>query len=95
MTGKISGKTVVVTGSLRPMTRKEVIDFLMSQGAVVQGYVSPKTDILMTGHKQLNLFQPDYRSKKYEAVLQRIAEGQSIVLMTEEDFFSLVRESQS
>lgn len=95
MTGKISGKTVVVTGSLRPMTRKEVIDFLMSQGAVVQGYVSPKTDILITGHKQLNLFQLDYRSKKYEAVQQRISEGQSIVLMTEEDFFSLVRETQS
>lgn len=59
------GKIVVVTGSLRPMTRQDVVAFLEGKGAIVQNYVSSQTDILLAGHKQLDLFEPDKRSKKY------------------------------
>lgn len=31
----LAGKVVVITGSLRPMTRREVIVFLENQGAIV------------------------------------------------------------
>ncbi|AUA18452.1 TPA: BRCT domain-containing protein [Streptococcus suis] len=90
----VAGKVIVITGSLRPMTRQDVIAFLERRGAVVQNYISAQTDILIAGHKQLNLFDPDKRSKKYEAAMSRIAEGQSIIILSEEEFFNMVKESQ-
>ncbi|MBF0786939.1 MULTISPECIES: BRCT domain-containing protein [unclassified Streptococcus] len=90
----LAGKVIVITGSLRPMTRQEVIVFLENQGAVVQGYVSSQTDILLAGHKQLDLFEPDKRSKKYEATLSRISTGQPIMILSEEAFFNMVKSSQ-
>lgn len=90
----LAGKVVVITGSLRPMTRREVIVFLENQGAIVQGYVSGQTEILLAGHKQLDLFEPDKRSRKYEAALSRIAAGQAITILSEEAFFNLVKTSQ-
>ena len=90
----VTGKIVVITGSLRPLTRQEAMVFLENQGAIVQNYVSAQTEVLIAGHKQLDLFEPDKRSKKYEAVMKRKASGQDIVVISEEDFFTLVKESQ-
>lgn len=89
----VTGKIVVITGSLRPLTRQEAVVFLENQGAIVQNYVSAQTEILIAGHKQLNLFEPDKRSKKYEAVMKRKASGQNITIISEEAFFTLVKES--
>ena len=36
-------KIVVITGSLRPLTRTQVIAYLESQGAIVQSFVSNQT----------------------------------------------------
>lgn len=90
----VTGKVVVITGSLRPLTRQEAMVFLENQGAIVQNYVSAQTEVLIAGHKQLDLFEPNKRSKKYEAVMKRKASGQDIVVISEEDFFTLVKESQ-
>lgn len=90
----LTGKNIVITGSLRPLTREEAIRFLESKGAVVQNYISNKTDILVLGHKQLDLFDPDKRSKKHDAALRRISDGQSIIFLSEESFFDLVKKSQ-
>lgn len=90
----LTGKNIVITGSLRPLTREEAIRFLESKGAVVQNYVSSKTDILVLGHKQLDLFDPDKRSKKHDVALKRISDGQSITFLPEESFFDLVKKSQ-
>ncbi|EHE05542.1 hypothetical protein SPAR49_2291 [Streptococcus pneumoniae GA17328] len=49
---------------------------------------------MVLGHKQLNLFDPDKRSKKYDAALRRISDGQSITFLSEESFFDLVKKSQ-
>lgn len=89
----VTGKVVVITGSLRPLTRQDAVAFLENQGAIVQNYVSAQTEILIAGHKQLDLFEPDKRSKKYEAVLKRQADGQNITIISEEAFFTLVKES--
>ena len=89
-----NGKIVVITGSLRPMTRQEAIAFLESQGASVHGYVSSQTNILLAGHKQLDLFEPEKRSKKYEAAKARMADGQDITILSEEAFFKIVKKSQ-
>lgn len=89
----VTGKIVVITGSLRPLTRQDAVTFLENQGAIVQNYVSAQTEILIAGHKQLDLFEPDKRSKKYEAVMKRKASGQNIIIISEEAFFTLVKES--
>lgn len=89
----VTGKIVVITGSLRPLTRQEAMVFLEKQGAIVQNYVSAQTEVLIAGHKQLDLFEPDKRSKKYESVMKRKASGQNIIIISEEAFFTLVKES--
>lgn len=89
----VTGKVVVITGSLRPLTRQDAVAFLENQGAIVQNYVSAQTEILIAGHKQLDLFEPDKRSKKYESTIKRIADGQKIRIISEEAFFTLVKES--
>lgn len=91
----LADKVVVITGSLRLMTRQDAVTFLENQGAIVQNYVSAQTEILIAGHKQLDLFEPDKRSKKYEAVIKRQADGQNITIISEEAFFTLVKESQA
>lgn len=91
----LTDKVVVITGSLRPMTRQDAVTFLENQGAIVQNYVSAQTEVLIAGHKQLDLFEPDKRSKKYEAVIKRQADGQNITIISEEAFFTLVKESQA
>ena len=42
-------KTVVITGTLTLMTRKQIKDYLTSQGANVTGSVSKKTDLVIVG----------------------------------------------
>ena len=91
----LADKVVVITGSLRLMTRQDAVTFLENQGAIVQNYVSAQTEILIAGHKQLDLFEPDKRSKKYEAVIKRQADDQNITIISEEAFFTLVKESQA
>lgn len=90
----LTDQVIAITGSLRPMTRQAATDFLTSQGAVVQAYVSSATTVLVLGHKQIDLFQPDKRSRKYQAALDRIAAGQKIRILSEEEFFQLVKQSQ-
>ena len=85
---------VVITGSLRPLSRKEVIAYLKDKGAVVQNYMSTQTQILIAGHKQLDLFDPDKRSIKYQEALSRKSQGQDIQIVSEEEFFSDVRYSK-
>lgn len=87
-------KVVVITGSLRPLSRKEVIAYLKDKGAVVQNYMSAQTQILIAGHKQLDLFDPDKRSLKYQDALSRKSQGQAIQIVSEEEFFSDVRYSK-
>ncbi len=85
---------MVFTGSLRPVRRTEAIDFMIRQGAHVQGFISSQTDILVVGHKQIDLFHPEKRSRKYQAALQRMAEGQNIQLMDEGEFFKMMRDKK-
>ena len=51
LSSPISGKTVVLTGSLSQMTRDEAKDLLRRLGAKVTGSVSKKTDLLVAGEE--------------------------------------------
>ncbi|MBP5265947.1 MAG: NAD-dependent DNA ligase LigA, partial [Lachnospiraceae bacterium] len=47
--GAFSGKTVVITGTLPSLGRKEAAELLEANGAKVTGSVSKKTDYLLAG----------------------------------------------
>ena len=49
-------KTVVITGTLTLMTRKQIKDYLTSQGANVTGSVSKKTDLVIVGEKSISKY---------------------------------------
>jgi DNA ligase (NAD+) len=51
MESPFAGKTVVITGTLERMSRKEASELLESLGAHVTGSVSKKTDLLIAGEK--------------------------------------------
>ena len=48
-TSPISGKTIVVTGTLPTLSRKEAEDLIMSHGGKAAGSVSKKTDYVLAG----------------------------------------------
>lgn len=50
---KLSDKKIVITGSLRPMTREEVILFLKEQGATVQGFKLERLSNSVPGHQMV------------------------------------------
>ncbi|VTS39087.1 putative DNA polymerase III, epsilon subunit [Streptococcus porcinus] len=87
------GKVVAITGSLRPLERSEVIEFIKVKGGTYQNYVSSQTDVLIIGHRQLTLFELDHYSKKYEKAEMLINSGQNITFIGEEDFFTFFQES--
>ncbi|MFW6152590.1 MAG: NAD-dependent DNA ligase LigA, partial [Verrucomicrobiota bacterium] len=47
--GRLQGKTVVVTGTLKAMTREEAKEAITEQGGKVSGSVSGNTDLLVVG----------------------------------------------
>jgi len=47
--GALAGKTVVVTGALSSMSRKEVQDLIKELGGILSGSVSKKTDLVVVG----------------------------------------------
>lgn len=91
---ELKGKHVVITGSLRPLTRVEAIHYLEAAGAIVQGVVSRQTDILIVGHKQLSLFEPEKESRKLLVAKTLKAQGQAMTLVTENQFFDWLRTSR-
>lgn len=90
----VIGKVVAITGSLWPMTRIEVTAFLVERGAEVLPYVCKRTDVLIVGRRQLDLFHIENVSKKYSKALALREQGQPIELVSEEEFFKFVEESQ-
>ncbi|WP_019789883.1 BRCT domain-containing protein [Streptococcus sobrinus] len=92
--GCFQNQVVVITGSLRPVTRDQAICFVQKEGGLYQRFVSDKTTILIAGHKQLDLFDPDKRSLKYMAAMTRMASGQDLTVIGEDEFFSLMKSSR-
>jgi DNA ligase (NAD+) len=74
----LSGKTLVITGTLPTMSRDEAKDKLLAAGAKVTGSVSAKTDYLLTGDKAGS------KLKKAEKLgVQVIDEATMLTLLTE------------
>lgn len=70
----LSGKTVVITGELSGMKRKEAQALMESLGSIVNSSVSNKTDFLVVGEKP---------GSKYHKALEL-----GVKILTEEEFYT-------
>jgi DNA ligase (NAD+) len=74
--GPLSGKTLVVTGTLSRFTRDEITEFIKQHGGKAAGSVSKKTDYLVAGE--------DAGSKLEKA--QKL----NVPVITEDEFLKLI-----
>lgn len=86
----IAGKSFVFTGYLGIMTRNKAIELVVSKSGIVQTMVTRKTDFLVVGYYQEDLFDPGEKSKKLIIANQLITAGNPIQLLNPNDFFKLV-----
>jgi DNA ligase (NAD+) len=77
-TGKLSGKTLVVTGTLQRFTRDEIKGLIHQNGGVAAGSVSKKTDYVVAGEEA---------GSKLEK-----AQKLGVKVLTEEEFLKLLKE---
>jgi len=74
----LSGKSLILTGTLKAMTREEAKSRIQSAGGRVAGSVSKKTDYIVAGEKP---------GKKF-----RQAEELNVKILSEEEFLEILKE---
>lgn len=82
-------ETVVFTGTLASMTRKQAQDLVRSLGGQVQLSVSKKTTLLVIGRSNVDLFEHDPRSLKLKNAEDLQKKGVPLKKLSEEDFITL------
>lgn len=86
-------KQVVITGILFGMTREEAIQLVEDQGGLVQATVTKRTNILIVGNRQMDLFNLDKVSRKKRVADQLIAQGVPIEVIDHETFLNRLSSS--
>ncbi len=86
----IRNETVVFTGTLASMSRKQAQDLVRSLGGQVQYSVSKKTTLLVIGRSNLDLFKQDPRSLKLKNAEELQEKGVPLKKISEEEFINLV-----
>lgn len=85
----LRNETVVFTGTLASMTRKQAQALVRSLGGQVQSSVSKKTTILVIGKSNLDLFEQDSRSLKLKHAANLQNKGFLLKKLGEEEFIKL------
>ena len=80
--GPLSGKTVVITGTLSSCSRETAIEKIATQGGKVTTSISKKLDYLLIG---------DNPGSKLEKAKEAIKNGASITLISESEFLNLIK----
>jgi DNA polymerase-3 subunit epsilon len=83
------GKTVIFTGELTTLNRKEAIQRAVNNGAVVTSKVSKKTNFLIVGVSDFIDFNSGKKTNKLKDAEQMSASGQDISIIDEEDFLKM------
>jgi DNA polymerase-3 subunit epsilon len=83
------GKTVIFTGELTTLNRKEAIQRAVNNGAVVTSKVSKKTNFLIVGVSDFIDFNSGKKTNKLKDAEQMSALGQDISIIDEEDFLKM------
>ena len=88
--GKLSGKKVVLTGTLASMPRHHAKDAIRGAGGTPSSSVSSKTDYLVVGSVNLSVVGPDGMSRKHREAFELQQGGHPIQIIDEDDFHCLL-----
>lgn len=83
------GKSIVFTGELTSMSRKEAIQRAVNNGATVGSGVSKKTNYLVVGISDFIDFSSGKKTNKLKDAEALSASGQDISIIDEEDFLKM------
>lgn len=88
----LKNKTVVFTGTLQTMNRKQAQGLVRALEGRCQTTVTKQTDVLVCGHYTKSLFETSAYTVKEQTAHELIEKGQDLVLLSEVDFYDLVIE---
>lgn len=82
-------QTVVFTGALKSLSRQEAIALIGQLGGTVGSSVTKKTNIVVTGIKNIYELSPNEMSTKLRKAIELVYHGQDILFLNEEEFLTL------
>jgi DNA polymerase-3 subunit epsilon len=85
------GKSIVFTGELEFMDRKDAMQKAIDLGALVKSGVSSKTDYLLVGRQDISLVGEDGLSSKEEKAYALNEKGHTIQIIKEDIFIELIK----
>lgn len=80
------GRTVVFTGKLSSMPRKEASQFIADIGGNIGNGVTQATDFLVIGQQDYRVVGEDGMSSKQKKAVKMIEQGAELEIMSEEEF---------
>ncbi|MFW7374401.1 BRCT domain-containing protein [Vagococcus fluvialis] len=89
----IKNETVVFTGTLITMSRKQAQALVFSLVGKIQKNISKSTTILVVGNLQGDLFTEKVSSNKIETAIKINDKQDSIKIIDEKAFFSLIKDN--
>lgn len=89
-TNPIFGKTVVITGTLKFMTREKAMQTIVDLGGLNGDTVTKKTDYLVIGNNDYCKTIKDGKSSKQKKAEQYILKGCDIKIIPEDMFYEMV-----
>ena len=88
--GLLFAKKIVFTGTLESLPRREAFQLAVDAGATPSQSVSKRTDYLVMGITDLRQVGETGKSTKHRKALALAAEGHSINIIDEDQFFCLI-----
>jgi DNA polymerase-3 subunit epsilon len=88
--GELFGEVLVFTGALS-LSRREAADAAASMGCEVDAVVTKRTTILVVGDQDVKMLAGHEKSSKHRKAEELVRKGQSIRILRESDFRTLLR----
>ena len=88
----IFGKTVVFTGTLERMVRRDAMQLVANIGGINGDNVNKKTNILVLGNADYSCILKDGKSSKHKKAEQLICNGADLQIISEDVFFEMVEQ---
>ncbi len=89
------GKSIVFTGELKNISRRNAMQKVVNIGGIVKSSVSSKTDYLIVGKQDLTLVGSSGLSTKERKAYDFIDKGFNIKILSESDFINLIENKKS
>lgn len=89
-TNPLFGKTVVFTGALSSMDRKDAFQLVLNLGGVPQDSITKKTNYLVIGNSDFARSVKDGKTTKMKKAESYQQKGADILILSENTFFDLI-----